>query len=77
MLWLDKMEIANYILKELKRKGADDIVVTVNKILASQIKFSNNKIVKTGSEILVNLNIFIAKDKKIVVTSLKDFNKGE
>ena len=71
------MDIAEYILKELKKKDVDDIVVNINKINASQIKFSDNKIVKTGSEILVNLNIFIVKDKKIVATSLKDYNTGE
>lgn len=69
------MELAYHILKELKKKGADDVIIGVNKLDASQIKFSNNKIVKTGSEILVNLEIFMAKDKKIIVTSLKDFNK--
>jgi PmbA protein len=71
------MEIAYYILKELKKKGADDIIIGVNKTEASQIKFSDNKVVKTGSELLVNLDIFMAKDKKIIVTSVKDFNKGE
>src|SRR3989344_957667 len=71
------MEIAYYILKELKKKGEDDVVIGVNKIEASQIKFSNNKVVKTGSEVLVNLDIFISKDKKIIVTTLKDFNRGE
>jgi len=71
------MELAYYILKELKKKGADDIIIAVNKSEGSQVKFSDNKVVKTGSEILVNLEIFMAKDKKVVVTSLKDFNKGE
>ena len=71
------MEIANYILKELKKKGADDVIIGVNKTEASQIKFSDNKVVKTGSELLINLDVFMAKDKKIIVTSLKDFNKGE
>jgi len=71
------MELAKYIVKELKGKGVDDVVATVNKIVVSQIKFSNNKVAKTGNEISVNLSIFIVKDKKIVVTSLKDFNKGE
>ena len=71
------MEIAYYILKELKKKEVDDVVIGVNKIEASQIKFSGNKVVKTGSEVLVNLDIFISKDKKIIVTTLKDFNRGE
>src|SRR3989304_3378611 len=71
------MELANYILKELKKKGADDVIVELKKQEAYQIKFSNNKIVKTGSEVLFNLGIFMAKDKRIVVTSVRDFNKKE
>ncbi len=71
------MKLAYYILKELKKKGADDVIISVNKSEGNQVKFSNNKVVKTGSEILINLEIFMTKDKKVVVTSLKDFNKGE
>ncbi|MEK6836022.1 MAG: hypothetical protein AABX55_03310, partial [Nanoarchaeota archaeon] len=71
------MEIAYYILKELKKKGADDVVIEFSKDDSSQIKFSNNKIVKTGSEILYNLGIFMVKDKRIVTTTLKDFNKKD
>lgn len=71
------MEIAYYILKELKKKQVDDVVININKMQASQIKFSDNKVVKTGNEILINLNMFVTKDKKVVATTLKDFGTGE
>ena len=71
------MKIAYYILNKLKSKGADEAVIRINKTKAFQIKFSDNKVVKTGSEVLMNLSIFMVKDKKIIVTTVKDFNRVE
>lgn len=67
------MELVNYILNQLKKLGADDVVVNFSKVDGSQIKFVNNKIVKTESETLENVGVFVTKDKKIGSTTIKDF----
>ncbi|MBL7147578.1 MAG: TldD/PmbA family protein [Nanoarchaeota archaeon] len=69
------MEIINYIKNQLVKKGADNVVVNYVKSEGKQLKFVNNQIVKTGTEILDNINIFVVKDKKIVSTSLKELDK--
>ena len=69
------MEIMYYLKNGLKKNGADDFVLEYVKSEGSQIKFVNNKIVKTGTEILSNLSVFVVKDKKIISTSLKEFDK--
>ena len=62
-----------YIKEKLEKEKVDDFVITTRNIEASQIKFANNKIVKTGTEVLIDIILFIAKDKKIVSTSFKEF----
>ena len=66
------MDIKHYLIKKLLLEGVDEIVVENTSTDSKQIKFANNKIVKTGSEANSNIEIFIAKDKKLVSTSLKD-----
>jgi len=67
-------EIANYMKKELVKKGADDVLVSVGRDNTTLIKFANNKISVTKSWDTVDLGVFLAKDKKIVSTSIKDFS---
>ncbi|MFH1209253.1 MAG: TldD/PmbA family protein [archaeon] len=69
------MEIIYYIRDELLKNGADDVVLEFNKSEGTQLKFANNKIVKTGTEILSNLSVFVVQKNKIIATSLKDLNK--
>jgi PmbA protein len=68
-------EIINYLKTELMKKGMDDVIVQFYETEGRQLKFVNNKIVKTGSELTSNIGIFAAKDKRIISTSLKDINK--
>ena len=49
------MEIAYYVKDKLLKNGADDVLVRHVNAESSHIKFSNNEIVKTGSEILEHL----------------------
>ena len=70
------MNIALHLKKELKSIGMDDVVVTVINSEGSQVKFSNNKVVKTGTEGLLDINVFTVKDKKIITTSFKDYVGG-
>lgn len=65
-------ESAEYLLKELKKKGADDIVIRAVKSEGVNIKFANNKVVKNGLEMMHGLGVFFTKDKKILATNFQD-----
>ena len=66
------METLEYLMKKLKQSGIDDAVLTFSANHSRQIKFADNKIVKTGVEELRNIGIFVVKDKKILTTSCHD-----
>ena len=68
-------EITQYLLEELKRKGADDVVLQLNNGETKLIKFVNNKISTTKSWESTNLGIFVTKDQKILTSSLRTFDK--
>ena len=68
--------IIHYISKELKKKAMDDVVVAMYEKEGKQLKFVDNKVVKTGYELASNISIFCSKDKKIIYTSLKDISKS-
>jgi len=68
-------DIIYYLKKELIKKGMDDVIIHFYETEGRQLKFVNNKVVKTGSELTSNISIFCTKDKKIISTSLKDISK--
>ncbi len=72
MWYWDKMDNLDYLMNKLKQKGIDDAVLTFSTNTSRQIKFADNKIVKTGVEELSNIGIFVVKDKKILTTSCQD-----
>ena len=59
-------------MKKLKQKEIDDAVLTFSANHSRQIKFADNKIVKTGVEELRFIGIFVVNDKKILATSCHD-----
>ncbi len=66
------------MLEYLKKKlgeNVDDFVLIESVVDSNDIKFVNNKIVKTGLESISSIFIFVAKDKKIVATTLKDLTE--
>jgi len=67
--------IEEYILKKLKNE-VDDVIVMSGESNSSHIKFVNNKIAKTGTEILKNISIFAVWKKRVMFTSLKDFDQN-
>lgn len=71
----EQIKLAHYVKEKLLKLGAANVIVSLAKGNASQIKFVNSKIAKTGTECLVNMGIFLTKDKKIVLTNLKDISK--
>jgi PmbA protein len=71
---IDVPSMAGYIVRELKKKGADDVIVSVNSDDSSQLKFSNNKISTTQLWHSERLDLFMAMDKKLVSTSLREMS---
>ena len=69
-------ELARYLVQQFKKKGADDVVVQLNNTDNSHIKFSNNKVTTTKLWNLEGMSVFVAKDKKVVSSSLKSFSKA-
>lgn len=65
----------NKLKTNILKKGADDVILTNINSNLNRIKFVNNKIVKTGTHSLNRLNIFVAKDKKLIFTSIKDLSE--
>lgn len=68
------MNIAEYLLKNLK-KGMDDVIVKESGDISSQIKFVDNKIAKTGTEQLKDIEIFVVKNKSVVSTSFRNITE--
>lgn len=64
-----------YVRDKLLKLGADEVIVSESSQEASQVKFVNNKIAKTGTEILIGLSIFLTKNKKIASTTIRDPSK--
>ncbi|HLC57463.1 MAG TPA: TldD/PmbA family protein [Candidatus Nanoarchaeia archaeon] len=70
------MEIAYYVRDKLLKNKADDVLVKYGCAEASHVKFSNNQIVKTGSEVIENMGVFASFKGKLVFTNLKKMDKG-
>lgn len=66
----DLERIKDFLLKE----KIDNIILKKISADQSMIKFVNNKIVKTGVESTSSVEVFVSKDKKIVMTSIKEFD---
>jgi PmbA protein len=66
------LELAASLRDLLLKDGADDAVVEVARVSSRQLKFANNKIVKTGSEAATAISAFVAKEGRTASTSLRD-----
>ncbi len=72
----DKAAIAEYIIRQLRKKGADDVIVSAATEEASQLKFSNSAISTTQTWHAERLNIFLAIGKRLVNTTLREISEG-
>jgi len=70
-------DLAVYLLEKAQKKGADDVVVQVVKSKKSQSKFANSKISAVKTWDSNDIVLFLAKDKKVLMTSLKKFTKSD
>ena len=71
---IDAHSVAAYLVKQLKLKGADDVVVSAVSEEATQLKFANSTISTTQMWHSDKLNIFLAIDKKLIGTSIRDLS---
>ncbi len=67
--------IADYVKGKLAKKGAKDIVITIEERNSVQVKFSNSKISVTQVWQEARMNVFAAINQKIISTSLKEFSE--
>ena len=66
------MEFLDYLMKELKSKKMEDVVLSFSENDVRQIKFADNKIVNITVESLNDISVFVVKDKKILTTNFKE-----
>jgi len=69
------MSILKKVLAECRKRGADDAIVSLERLQTTQVKFSNSKIITTENVDNVGLSIFIAVKKRIVLTTLREFSE--
>lgn len=66
----------DFLMKNLKRRGADDVVLFFARGKSNLLKFSNSKIATTKNWDLATLLIFATFDKRIVVTTMRDLSEA-
>ena len=67
-------EIPGYVVDQAMKKGADDVVCTAYDGARNQVRFANSEISISKSWESVGIDIFLTQDKKIMYTSVNDFN---
>ena len=67
-------EIQDYLLRKFEKK-VDDVLVFRGLLNKEQLKFANNKLSVVKDWSSENLSVFVAKDQKVVLSSLKKFDK--
>ncbi|MEM2121786.1 MAG: TldD/PmbA family protein [Candidatus Woesearchaeota archaeon] len=70
------MEFINYLIKRLEGIKAKDIIVHHTKAKTKHIKFYNSKIGVVNEFYDEGISLFLAFDKKILITDLKEISKN-
>ncbi|MBI5636023.1 TldD/PmbA family protein [Candidatus Micrarchaeota archaeon] len=68
------MDFQHLVLKKISQ-AAQDAAVSKVESRSSQLKFANNKIVKTGSESVFSISVFCSIDKRVFSTTLRENNE--
>lgn len=68
------MNASKLFMKELKKKGADDIVIKENNTHSYQIKFYNSKIDIVKEYDFKTMSVFVSKGKKTFLTTVKNLD---
>ncbi|MBI2139504.1 TldD/PmbA family protein [Candidatus Woesearchaeota archaeon] len=70
------MDVAEYLVRGLQKKGADDVVVSASEHETKQVKFSNSAINGSLSYVFSDMSIFASFNKRTVSTSLRECTRG-
>jgi len=73
---MDVEELSRYVLTELQKKGADDVVITSYGKSSLLVKFSNNLVNTTKTVDQAGLSVFISMDRKLVTTNIFDLTRN-
>lgn len=68
-------DLLGKIVKRTEELGADDMVASGDKSKSWEVKFVDNKIVTWMSSYEEEVSLFISKDKRLGVTTIKDLSK--
>jgi len=63
-------ELANLVLEEALKLGADEVAAAAERSVLRQVRFANNEVTIAKTWDALQVHVYLAKDKKIVVTSL-------
>jgi PmbA protein len=72
---LSPEELCEYVLKGLKKQGADDAIVSSQSRQSLMIKFSNNKVNTTKTLELTSIGVYMVMNKSVVATNIIDLSK--
>jgi len=72
---IDIYDLANFIVKEGLKLGVDEVAALIHGTVKRQVRFSNNQvtIAKTWDEIIAE--VYMAKNRKIVMCTVTDISK--
>ncbi len=70
-----KQRIAKSLMDKFVKAGADDAIISINESASEQIKFANSRIATTQSWKIAKANVFIAANKRLVSTTIRDFSE--
>ena len=72
----EKETVAKSLLEKFSKAGADDVIVNVSEENSLQVKFANSKIATTLGMDSVHAEVFVAVDKRLVSTTIRDFSEN-
>ncbi len=67
---MELRELANLVLEEALKLGADEVAAAAERSVLRQVRFANNEVTIAKTWDALQVHVYLAKDKKIVVTSL-------
>ncbi len=67
-------EIPGYVVDQARKKGADDVICSAHDGERKQVKFTNSEVAITKTWEATGVDVFLAKDRKIMYTSVNDLH---
>jgi PmbA protein len=70
----DYEQVGKFVLSEAKKVGASDVSVIVSKSVDNLVRFSNNNITLTNKVKTVDVEVYLAKDKRRIIGSTSNID---